>query len=78
MFQMNKIDDERVKMTATFLNALAVAMVVAGAIAPLAAFTYGLPGSASGTVVAVGCVGWITAGVLIHAAALWSLGRMTQ
>ena len=45
---MSKVQDERTKLTATFLNSIATAMVVAGAVVPFAAFTYELPGAASG------------------------------
>jgi hypothetical protein len=45
---VSKVQDKRTKLTATFLNSIATAMVVAGAVVPFAAFTYELPGAASG------------------------------
>ena len=45
---MSKVQDKRTKLTATFLNSIATAMVVAGAVVPFATFTYELPGAASG------------------------------
>ena len=44
---MSKVQDERTKLSATFLNGIAIAMVVAGGIAPLVALSYGLSGAAS-------------------------------
>lgn len=75
--KMSKLTDERIKLSATFLNAIAVAVVVAGAIVPLAAFTYGLPGAARGSVVAVVGFGWAVAGLALHGIARWQLRRLT-
>jgi multisubunit Na+/H+ antiporter MnhB subunit len=77
MFQMSKIDDERVKLTATFMNGIAAAMVIVGAIAPAVAFTYGLPGAASGKLVALAGFGWALGGLVLHLAARARLGRLT-
>jgi hypothetical protein len=52
---MSKVQEKRTKLTATFLNSIATVMVVAGAVVPFAAFTYELPGVASGqTIILVG------------------------
>lgn len=74
---MSKIADEQTKLTAGFLNGIALAMVVAGAIAPLAAFTYGLPGAASGRLVAISGFGWALTGVVVHWVARRLLRRLT-
>jgi hypothetical protein len=52
---VSKVQEKRTKLTATFLNSIATVMVVAGAVVPFAAFTYELPGVASGqTIILVG------------------------
>lgn len=75
---MSKIADERTKLTATLLNGIALAMVVAGGVAPLVALSYDLPGSASGPVVALVGFCWTAAGVGFHLAARWLLGRISE
>ncbi len=40
---MSLIHNERIKLTANWLNALATALVATGAIAPVAAWLYGFP-----------------------------------
>lgn len=67
---------ERIKLTATFLNNVAVAIVVTGVVAPLAAFTYSVPSAAPLKVVALRGLGWIIAGILIHLYARRTLGRL--
>jgi len=42
---MPLIQNERVKLTATWLNTLAAATIVTGVLAPIAAFVFGLPAS---------------------------------
>jgi len=42
---MPLIRNERVKLTATWLNTLAAATIVTGVLAPIAAFVFGLPAS---------------------------------
>lgn len=74
---MSKIDDEQVKLTATFLNSIAAAMVIIGAIAPAVAFSYGLPGAASGKLVALAGLGWTAGAVVLHFAARSRLRRLT-
>jgi hypothetical protein len=74
---MSKIADEQIKLTASFLNGIAVALVVAGAVAPLAALTYGLPGAARGGFVALFGGAWILAGAMLHLVARRVLRRLT-
>ena len=75
---MSKIQDERTKLTATFMNGIAVTMVAAGGIAPLVAFSYGLPGAAQGVTLALVGAGWITGGLALHFFARWLLRGMSQ
>jgi hypothetical protein len=70
---MSLIGNERLKLTAGLLNGLAIAMVAAGAIAPLAAFTYGIPGAASGLTVALIGIAWLIGGLVLHSLARWLL-----
>lgn len=74
---MSKIHDESVKLTATFFNGIAISMIVAGVIAPLAAFTYHLPGAASGRNLVYAVVGWAVGALLAHLGARLHLRRMT-
>jgi hypothetical protein len=57
------IANERTKLTAAFLNGVATAMVGAGVIVPLVAFTYGIPGAAPGSTLAFVGSCWFLAGV---------------
>ncbi|MFN3077642.1 MAG: amino acid transporter [Alphaproteobacteria bacterium] len=63
---MSLVENERTKLTATFMNGIAIAMVAAGAIAPLVAFSYGLPGAAHGVTIALIGIGWISGGIALH------------
>ena len=57
---MHLVHNERTKLTAGWLNALATALVAAGAFAPAAALLYGLSppalGAESMIVIALGCL----------------------
>lgn len=75
---MSKVQDERTKLTATFTNGIAVAMVAAGGIAPLVAFSYGLPGAAHGPTIALVGAGWIVGGFTLHFIARWLLRGMAE
>jgi hypothetical protein len=68
------IGNERTKLTAAFLNGVATATVGAGAIAPLVAATYGIPGA---TLALVGLC-WLVAGIVIHLVARWLLRRLRE
>ena len=63
---MSKVQDERTKLTATFLNGIAISMVVAGAVAPLVAYSYSVNGTVGGVSVVVIGGGWIAGGVMLH------------
>lgn len=74
---MSKVQDERTKLTATFLNGVSVAMVAAGGVAPLVAVSYGLPSAVHGPAVAVIGLGWIAGGGALHFIARWLLRGLT-
>lgn len=63
---MSLIGNERVKLTATFLNGMAIAAVAAGGIAPLAAYTYQIPGAVGGATVATAGLSWLAGGISLH------------
>ena len=73
------VHNERTKLTATWLNTLATALVAAGVFAPLAATLYGLSilQIERGFMAAV-VFGCMTLGVAIHLAARGVLGRMRE
>ncbi len=66
MSQNAKTRDERTKLTATFMNNVAVAMVVTGLIVPLASYTYNIQSAAPGTAIQdIGFL-WAAVGVGVH------------
>jgi hypothetical protein len=74
---MSLVDNERVKLTATWLNTLASATF--GVLAPLASFVYGLgqsPLSVSGSLVAM--VIWFSAALALCLGARRVLGGLVQ
>ena len=74
---MSKVQDERTKLTATFINGTAIAMVAAGGVAPLVAYSYGLPGAVSGSKIALVGAGWIAGGFALRFVARWLLRGMS-
>lgn len=76
---MHLIHNERTKLTASWLNTLATALVAAGVFAPLAAWTYGLselPVSGAGlAAIAVACG---VAGGSLHVTGVALLGRLRE
>ena len=73
------VHNERTKLTASWLNALATALIAAGAFAPAAAWLYGLSALPLGafylSALAFACVG---SGVGLHVSALAMLGRLRE
>ncbi len=76
---MSLVHNERTKLTATWFNALATALVAAGLFAPLAALFYGL------AEIRVGLLGVATTALVCHAGGLalhligWGLlGRLRE
>lgn len=73
---MNLVQNERIKLTATALNNIAVATIVTALIAPAAGFLYGTANPAAGHWwLAVGFA-WLTGGAALHLAARWTLGGL--
>jgi hypothetical protein len=76
---MHLVHNERTKLTASWLNTLATALVAAGAFAPFAAWLYGLselPVSwpkLVGTALACGLIG-----MSLHVGGLALLGRLRE
>lgn len=61
------IHNERTKLTATWLNALATALVAAGTFASLAALLYGFSAPAANQTVLVAlALGCLVAGICLH------------
>jgi hypothetical protein len=79
LLAMSLIRNEQIKLTATWANTLADALITAGTFAPIAAFAYGLsavPISASRMLLlALAC---FALGIDIHTAARASLGRLRE
>lgn len=73
------VHNERTKLTASWLNALATALIAAGAFAPAAAWLYGLStlpvGAFNLTAIAIACAG---VGIGLHVSALAMLGRLRE
>lgn len=73
------VSNERVKLTANWLNALATALVAAGAFAPAAGWLYGLSALPIGPVylsgIAFACA---VAGITLHFSGLAMLGRLRE
>ena len=73
------VENERVKLTASWLNALATALVAAGAFAPAAALLYGLSHLAISTESIFGIVILcLVAGLLLHVLGRIVLGRLRE
>ena len=69
---MSLVHNERTKLTATWLNTLAAALVATGVFAPAAALLYGLSQPAIGAALMMA----LAAGCLIFGLALHVAGRM--
>ena len=72
----NLIRNERIKLTATALNNVAVATIVTALIAPAASFLYGTANPAAGHWWLVIGLAWLTGGGALHLAARWMLGSL--
>lgn len=70
---MSLVRNERTELSATLMNGVSIAMVAAGAVAPLVALTYGIPGSVGGRTVALVGLGWLAGGICLHLVARWHL-----
>ena len=76
---MSLVHNEQTKLTASWLNTLATALLAAGVFAPGAAVLYGISNFRVGSnfIAAILC-GCMTFGVLIHLAARRLLGRLRE
>lgn len=76
---MHLVHNERTKLTASWCNTLATALVAAGAFAPAAAFLYGLsqPVAGATTMIAI-ALGCIALGVGLHVSGRVFLGRLQE
>jgi hypothetical protein len=77
---MPLIKNERVKLTATWLNTLAAATIVTGVLAPIAAFVFGLPASGAVSVRSFlfAAVAWLLSGIILHWVARYMLGSLEE
>ena len=73
---MSLIHNERTKYLATLVNTVAAATIVAGVVAPVIAFTFGVPGPISGTFTVAISVVWLLTGAALHYAVRVILGRL--
>jgi hypothetical protein len=73
------VHNERTKLTATWLNTLATALVAAGVFAPAAAVLYGLSNlQIEREFLAAVALGCMALGVSIHLSARMLLGKMRE
>ncbi|MDB5557832.1 MAG: hypothetical protein JWQ36_766 [Enterovirga sp.] len=70
--------NERAKYLATFINTVAAASVAAGVIAPLVAFSYGVPGPIGGALAIVVSLAWLCCGAVLHLLVRAVLGRLRE
>jgi hypothetical protein len=76
---MSLVRNERTKLTATWFNALATALVAAGTFAPAAALLYGLSQPAIGAAFMIALVaGCLIFGIGLHLAGRAMLGRLRE
>jgi len=74
---MSLIENERTKLTATWLNNLAVASIVAGWLSPVAGMVYGLTNPPRDIVILISLsIAWLLAGLVLHLIARAHLGRL--
>jgi hypothetical protein len=75
---MSLVHNERLKITANWLNTLAAGIIVTGAVAPVVAGLYGFQGSSrigSASLVLLS-VAWFGIGTGLHLTARWLLTRL--
>lgn len=76
---MSLVFNERTKLTASWLNTLATALVAAGVFAPVAALIYGLTAAAvEGVIVTALVAGCFGVGIGLHLLGLLLLGRLRE
>jgi hypothetical protein len=73
------VQNERTKLTANWLNALATALVATAVFAPLAALLYGVSGApSSGLPLLLTAIACFVIGVFLHMMARFALGRLRE
>ena len=74
------VHNERTKLTATLLNGVAIASVVAGVITPLAALSFGFGSTSSRNTIAALLISfaWLNVGLSLHIVARIVLGRLRE
>ena len=75
---MSLIYNERIKLLATMVNNVGTATIVAGAVTPLVAVTYSVPGSRSAWFTVLLSLGWFLVGFGLHFLARAILGRLKE
>jgi hypothetical protein len=72
------VHNEQVKLTATWLNTLAAAIITTGVVAPVVGLLFGFSGTAaiSKVAIAAACGAWLLIGVILHLVARYTLGRL--
>jgi hypothetical protein len=75
---MNLVHNERIKLTAAWLNTIGAATVVTGVIAPIVALVFGVstPSRISSVAYLLAIAGWLTFGICLHMMARSVLGRL--
>lgn len=73
---MSLIHNERTKYLATFVNTVAAGTIIAGVVAPLIPFTFGMPGPISGGFAIAVSLVWLLVGAALHAMVRIILGRL--
>jgi dipeptide/tripeptide permease len=78
---LSLVHNERWKLTAAWINAVAAGTVIAGAVTPLVAIAYGLRADtqaiSTGVVILLTLI-WISVGIVLHLMARSTLGRLRQ
>ena len=73
------VHNERTKLTASWLNTLATALIAAGVFAPAAALIYGLSQLLpSGLLLSLLTIGCFTGAVVLHILGWLALGRLRE
>ena len=77
---MPLIHNERVRLTATWVNTVAAATIVTGVIAPIAAIVFGLSmsGTLSKTSFLLATLAWLLLGAILHLTARYILGSLQE
>ena len=75
---MSLVGNERTKYFATLVNTVSATAIGAGVIAPLVAFSYGVPGPITGGAAVLVSLAWLTTGTALHLMVRRILGRLQE